>query len=68
MIIVAGHTIRVVRRTMCREPGWWYEVAAPEGGTIAEGWCAGYGPRSKSDAMRDALAALQRRLAARGAA
>jgi hypothetical protein len=63
--IVDGYSITVKRKHMCREAGWWFEVKAPapDRGVIAEGWTVGYGPRAKSQAMKDALEAIRARQA-----
>lgn len=63
MITHHGHSIAIRRWHMNGEPGWWFDVAAPDGRIVASGWTVGYGPRSRTQAMRDAREAVDARLA-----
>ena len=60
-----GYSIFVERRYICGEAGWWYDVVL-RGRIVAQGWTVGFGPRAKSAAMSDALAAVSDREALAG--
>lgn len=61
---VLGYTIRIVRQYMNGMAGWSFELTFV-GRLVAEGWTVGFGPRAKTQAMRDALEAVSAREALR---
>lgn len=57
MKLINGHTI-TVRRAAIGEPGWLWEATNDRGTVAYWGWTIGQGPRAKSEAMRDAISAV----------
>jgi hypothetical protein len=55
-----GYAIDIYREHMCGEPGWTFTVAIA-GRVVFEGWTVGYGPKAKTQAMKDALQGIDAR-------
>jgi hypothetical protein len=55
-----GYAIDIYREVLCGDPGWSF-VVTHAGRVVIEGWTIGYGPRAKTQAMKDALAGIDAR-------
>ena len=64
MITHRGFRVGIRRQYMNSAPGWWFDAIAPDGSIAASGWTVGYGPRARTQAGRDARAAIDARLVA----
>lgn len=55
-----GYSVSIYREHMCGQPGW-SMVVSHAGRAVFEGWTLGFGPRAKSQAMKDALEGIDAR-------